>query len=144
MIGEILEVLEKCPLAQMSKETILFACFPRLSEGFEVVIEQIGENHYSVTYGGWHEGGDFSTRWRKRLGVFSSDFRITRLKVCSKDGKPFRWTLSIGPIPIGGNGSTKATWSRRILRQPVTAYLQNDLLPEFNVQPFVNKMVAGH
>ena len=55
MVGEILKVLEKCHLAQYALGKDLVRVLPATPDGFEVIIEQIWENHYSVTYGGWHE-----------------------------------------------------------------------------------------
>src|SRR5438270_12659396 len=55
MIDEILKVLQKCPLAQYEQGKDSVRVLPGSPEGFEVIIEQIWENHYSVTYGGWHE-----------------------------------------------------------------------------------------
>ena len=142
MLGEILEVLEKCPLAQYALGKDLVRVLPATPDGFEVIIEQIWENHYSVTYGGWHE--DFYSL-EEALGCFFLGLsNHCRLKVCSKNGKPFRWTVEYWTDPDWRERSTKATWSHRILTPAVTAYLQNDLLPEVNVQPFVNKMVAPH
>src|SRR2546430_348492 len=142
MIGEILEVLGKCPLAQYEQRKDSVRVLPGSPEGFEVVIEQIWENHYSVTYGGWHE--DFYSL-EEALGCFFLGLsNHCRLKVCSKDGKPFRWTVEYWTDPDWRGRCPKGTSLRRLLTPAVTAYLQNDLLPEINVQPFVNKMVAGH
>jgi len=74
MVREILEVLEKCPLAQYALGKDLVRVLPPTPDGFEVIIEQIWENHYSVTYGG---GTKTFTRWRKRWGAFSSGLPIT-------------------------------------------------------------------
>jgi hypothetical protein len=46
MVREILEVLEKCPLAQYALGKDLVRVLPATPDGFEVVIEQIWENHY--------------------------------------------------------------------------------------------------
>jgi len=43
MIGEILEVLEKCPLAQYEQGEDSVRVLPGSPEGFEVLIEQIWE-----------------------------------------------------------------------------------------------------
>ena len=142
MIGEILEVLEKCPLAQYEQGEDSVRVLPGSPEGFEVLIEQIWENHYSVTYGGWHE--DFYSL-EEALGCFFLGLsNHCRLKVCSKNGKPFRWTVEYWTDPDWRKRSTKATWSRWILTPAVTAYLQNDLLPETDLQPFISKLVAPH
>jgi hypothetical protein len=139
MVGEILKVLEKCPLAQYELGEDLVRVLPATPDGFEVVIEQIWENHYSVTYGGWHE--DFYAL-EEALGCFFLGLsNYSRLKVQSKDGKPFRWTVEYWNDPDWQERSTKATWSYRFLTPAITAYLQNDLLPETNLQPFINKLV---
>jgi len=142
MIGEVLAVLEKCPLAQYEQRKDCVRVLPGSPGGFEVVIEQIWENHYSVTYGGWHE--DFYSLAEALECFVLGLSNQCRLKVCSKEGKPFRWTVEYWTDPDWREHSTKATWSRRILTPAVTAYLQNDLLAKINVQPFANKMVAGH
>ena len=142
MVGEILAVLEKCPLAQYELGKDLVRVLPATPDGFEVVIEQIWENHYSVTYGGWHE--DFYSLEEALECFFLGLTNHCRLKVCSKDGNPFRWTVEYWDDPNWRKRSTRATWSHRILTPAVTAYLQNDLLPEIDVQPFLHKMVALH
>jgi len=142
MVREILEVLEKCPLAQYALGKDLVRVLPATPDGFEVVIEQIWENHYSVTYGSWHE--DFYSL-EEALGCFFLGLtNHCRLKVCSKDGNPFRWTVEYWDDPHWRKRSTKATWSHRIFTPEVTAYMQNDLLPEIYVQPIMNKLVAPH
>jgi hypothetical protein len=87
MVGEILKVLEKCPLAQYELGKDLVRVLPATPDGFEVVIEQIWENHYSVTYGGWHE--DFYSL-EEALGYFFSGLPITVVwRSVARVGIPF-------------------------------------------------------
>jgi hypothetical protein len=142
MVREILEVLEKCPLAQYALGKDLVRVLPATADGFEVVIEQIWENHYSVTYGRWHE--DFYSL-EEALGCFFLGLtNHCRLEVSSKHGNPFRWTAEYWDDPHWRKRSTKTTWSHRIFAPAVTAYMQNDLPLEIDVQPILNKLVALH
>ena len=140
MIGEILEVLEKCPLVQLEHGKDFVRVLPGCPEGFEVHIDQIWENHYSVTYGGWHE--DFYSLEQALGWFFLGLSNHCRLKVCSKDGKPFRWTVEYWDEPNWRKRSTKTTWSHRILTPAVTVYLQNDLLSDTELQPFLDILAA--
>jgi hypothetical protein len=140
MTDEILKILEKCPQIQCERGEDSVRVHPTTPEGFEVVIEQIWESHYSVFYGGWHE--DFHTL-EEALGCFFFGLsNRCRLKVQSKHGNPFRWTVEHWDDPSWRERSTKATWSHRFLTPTVTTYLQNDLLPESDLQRLMNELVV--
>jgi hypothetical protein len=140
LIDEILNFLEKCPQIQFERGEDSVRVHPTTPEGFEVVIEQIWESHYSVSYGGWHE--DYHTL-EEALGCFFFGLsNRCRLKVQSKDGNPFRWTVEHWNDPSWRERSTKASWSHRFFKPTVTTYLQNDLLPESELQGLLDKLVA--
>ena len=140
MIDEILNFLEKCPQIQFERGEDSVRVHPTTPEGFEVVIEQIWESHYSVSYSGWHE--DYHTL-EEALGCFFLGLsNRCRLKVQSKDGNAFRWTVEHWNDPSWRERSTKASWSHRFFKPTVTTYLQNDLLPESVLQGLLDKLVV--
>jgi hypothetical protein len=140
MIDEILNILKNRPQVHFERAEDFVRVLPTTPEGFEVVLEQIWETHYSVSYGAWHE--DFHT-WEEALGCFLLGMsNRCRLKVQSKDGKPFRWTVEDRNDPSWRERSTKATWFHRFLTPTVTIYLQNDLLPESDLQRLIDRSLA--
>jgi len=109
-------------------------------EGFDVIIEQIWEGHYAVSYGGWQK--DFELL-EEAVACFLVGLSILcRLKVESKDKKPFRWTVEHWEDPNWRQVSSHGTWSPHIFTPAGISYLQNDLLPENEVQARVEKLVA--
>jgi hypothetical protein len=140
MIDEILKILEKYPQIQCERGEDRVRVQPATPEGFEVVIEQVWEDHYSVFYGGWHE--DFHTLEEALSCFFFGLSNHCRLKVQSKDGNPFRWTVEYWNDASWRERSTKASWSHRILTPTVTTYLQNDLLPESDLQRLMDGLIA--
>lgn len=140
MIDEILKILEKCPQIQCERGEDSVRVHPATPEGFEVAIEQVWENHYSVFYGGWHE--DFHTLEEALSCFFFGLSNRCRLKVQSKDGNPFRWTVEHWNDPSWRERSTKSSWFHRILTPTVTTYLQNDLLPESDLQRLMDELIA--
>jgi hypothetical protein len=140
LIDEIVQLLEKCPQVHFDRGEDLVRVLPATPEGFEVVIEQVWEDHYSVSYGGWHE--DFHTLEEALTCFFMGMSNRCRLKVQTKEGNPFRWTVENWIEPSWRERSTKAGWSRRFLTPTVTTYLQNDLLPEGDLRVLLDKLVA--
>ena len=126
MIDEILKQLADYPQVHCVRGEDLVRVLPANPEGFEVVIEQIWDQHYSVSYGGWHE--DFQA-WEEALRCFLVGLSShSRLKVQSKNGSPFKWTVEDWDDPAWRERSTTATFSPKLFTPTVTAYLQNDLL----------------
>ena len=140
MFNELLGVLQKYPQAQYEQGDDFVRVLPCTPEGFEVVIEQIWENHFTVSYDHWHE--DFYTLEEALDCFFFGLSNRCRLKVQSKDGVPFRWTVEYWDEPNWHERSSKAAWTYRFLTPATTAYLQNDLLPESDLHPFINKLGA--
>src|SRR5260370_18453555 len=96
-------------------------------DGFEVLIKQIWENHYSVTYGGWHE--DFYSL-EEALGCFFLGLpNHCRFPGCSKDGNPFRWTVEYWDAPHCRKPSTKARLAHRVFTEARSAFCPLEPLP---------------
>jgi hypothetical protein len=126
MIDDILRLLQKCPPARYEQGEDFVRVLPCSEEGFEVVIEQIWEGHFAVSFGGWRE--DYYNL-KEALECFSFGLsNRCRLKVQSKDGTPFRWTVEYRDESEWREGTTKSKWNYKILTPVVIVYLQNNLL----------------
>jgi hypothetical protein len=140
MFNEVLAILEKYSDIRYEKAENLIRVLPRLRDGFEVVIEQIWENHFSVSCDRWHE--DFYNFEEALDCFFLGLSNRCRVKVQSKDGAPFRWTVEYLDDTDWHERSTNSVWTYRFLSSPTTSYLQNDLLSESDVHPIITKLGA--
>lgn len=140
MIDEILKLLGDCPQVHCEKGEDRVRVLPAGPQGFEVSIEQIWDQHYSVSYGGWHE--DFEA-WGEALRCFLVGLsNHCRLKVQSKDGNPFKWTVEDWEDPAWRERSTTATFSPKLFTPAVTAYLHNDFLPDSDLHRLLDKAMT--
>ena len=140
MFNEVLAVLGKYSDLRYEKGDNLIRVLPLLRNGFEVVIEQIWENHFSVSCDRWHE--DFYNL-EEALDCFLLGLsNRCRIKVQSKEGVPFRWTVEYLDDTTWHERSTNSVWTYRFLSSATTSYLQNDLLSESDVQPIINRLGA--
>lgn len=140
MIDEILKLLGDCPQVHCERSEDRVRVLPGNPEGFEVVIEQIWDQHYTVSYAGWHE--DFEV-WEEALRCFLLGLsNHSRLKVQSRDGNPFKWTAEDWEDPAWVERSTTASFSPKLFTPAVTAYLQNDLLPDRDLHRLLDRVVA--
>jgi hypothetical protein len=140
MLDEILKILQQYPQAKYECGDNFVRIPPCSTEGFEVAVEQVWENHFMVSLGRWRQ--DFYTA-QEAVECFL--FGLTnrcRLKVESKNSVPFRWTVEQWSDPSWSERSTCATWSYRFLTPPTTAYYQNDLLPEDDMKMLTTKLTS--
>lgn len=140
MIDEILKLLADCPQVHCERGEDTVRVLPDNPEGFEVAIEQIWDRHYSVSYGGWHE--DFEA-WEEALRCFLLGLsNQCRLKVQSKDGNPFKWTVEDWEDPAWVERSTTGSFSSKLFKPAVTAYLHNDVLPDNDLHRLLDKVLT--
>jgi len=140
VVNEVMNLLKDYPFVRYERAEDSVRVPPATPEGFDVIIEQIWEGHYAVSYGGWQK--DFALL-EEAVACFLVGLSILcRLKVESKDKKPFRWTVEHWQDPSWREVSSRGNWSRRIFTPVVISYLQNDLLPENDVQARIEKLVA--
>ena len=140
MFDEILATLEKYPQARYEKSDNSIRVIPSLREGFEVVLEEVWENHFSVSFDHWHE--DFYTLQEAVDCFLLGLSNRCRIKVESKGGAPFRWTVECLDDSQWRERSSNSVWTHRFMSPVTTAYLQNDLLSEGDLLPVVNKLSA--
>jgi len=135
MLDELLGILRKHPQVHFEHGEHFIRIQPSAPEGFEVAIEEVWENHYSVSYNRWQQ--DFYTAEEAANCFLFGLSNRCRLKVQSKDGVPFRWTVEFSDGSDWQERSTKSGWSYRFLSPATTVYLQNDLLPVIELHPVV-------
>jgi len=126
MFDEITEKLKKYPGAKCKIGEDFVRVLPGTSDGFEVLIEQIWENHFTVSFDGWHE--EFFD-YEKALACFLLGLsNRCRLKIQEKGGSPFQWTLEC----LEGADWRPMSSTQHLIHQfwkpPVITYLQNDLI----------------
>ncbi len=138
MLTEILTILGKYPQIRHEKSDNLIRVAPSTRDGFEVVIEEIWEDHFSVSYDRWHE--DFYNLEEAIDCFFLGLSNHSRLKVQSKDGSPFRWTVEYLDDTQWKERSSNSVWNYHFLSPVTSSYSQNDLLPESDLRQVVSKL----
>jgi hypothetical protein len=128
MFDQIIQELSEIPGAEYRVGQDLICVLPRTPEGFEVKIEQIWENHFTVSFDGWHE--EFFN-FKKAVECFLLGLsNRCRLKTEEKGGARFQWTLEY----LDGEEWRKKSSTRRLIhpfwKRSVITYLRNDLLCE--------------
>jgi hypothetical protein len=126
VLNEVLDLLKKYPQIKFERRDYSVLVPPAGPEGFPVLIEQIWEGHYAVSFGGWQQ--DFSNIEEAVACFVMGLSNHCRLKVESKGKKPVRWTLEQLENADWKEISSRGSWSPQIFKQPVTSYLINDLL----------------
>ena len=126
MFDEITEKLKKYPGAKCKIGEDFVRVLPGTSDGFEVLIEQIWENHFTVSFDGWHE--EFFDYEKALACFFMGLSNRCRLKIQEKGGSPFQWTLE----HLDGADWRPMSSTQHLIHQfwktPVVTYLQNDLI----------------
>lgn len=140
MFDEILATLGKYSQLRFEKRDNLIRVLPAVREGFEVVIEEVWENHFSVSFDHWHE--DFYNLEEATDCFLLGLSNRCRVKVESKGGVPFRWTVEYLDSREWHERSSNSVWTHRFLSAATTAYLQNDLLSERELQPILVRTSA--
>jgi hypothetical protein len=130
VLNEVLDLLKKYPQIKFEQRDYSVLVPPAGPEGFPVLIEQIWEGHYAVSFGGWQQ--DFSNIEEAVACFVMGLSNHCRLKVESKGKKPVRWTLEQLENADWKEISSRGSWSAQIFKQPVTSYLINDLVRAVN------------
>lgn len=125
MLNEVLELLKKYPQVKFERREDSVLVPPTSPEGYPVLIEQIWEGHYAVSFGGWQK--DFSNLEEAVACFVMGLSNHCRLKVETKGKKPVRWTVEQLENADWKEISSRGSWSPSF-KQPVTSYLINDLL----------------
>jgi hypothetical protein len=128
VVQEVLDLLTKYPQVKFERRDDSVLVPPTNPEGFPVMIEQIWEGHYAVSYGGWQK--DFDNLEEAVACFVLGLSNRCRLKVESKGQKPVRWTVEERVESAWREISSRGSWSPQIFKQPVTSYLTNNLLPD--------------
>jgi hypothetical protein len=132
VVKEVVDLLKKYPQVKFERRDDSVLVPPTSPEGFPVMIEQIWEGHYAVSFGGWQK--DFSTLEEAVSCFVMGLSNHCRLKVESKGKKPVRWTLEQLENADWKEISSRGSWSPQIFKQPVTSYLTNNLLSDSREQ----------
>jgi hypothetical protein len=140
MFDEILATLGKYPQVRYEKRENLIRVLPSTREGFAVVIEEVFENHFSVSFDHWHE--DFYNLEEAVDTFLLGLSNHSRVKVESKGGVPFRWTVEYLDDTQWRERSSNSVWTHRFLSPATTAYLQNDLLSQRELRPILARTAA--
>jgi hypothetical protein len=137
MFEELLSILQKYSQIRFERRDNLIRVLASTRDGFEVIIEQIWDNHFSVSYDNWHQ--DFYN-WEDAQDCFLFGLsNRCRLKVQCKDAVPFRWTVERLEEEKWLERSSNSVWNYRFLSAPTTAYLQNDMLSDSDLNSLLNK-----
>ena len=136
MFDQIIEALKECAQAEYVIGKDLIRVLPGTPEGFEVIIEQIWDNHFIVSFDGWHE--DFFSYEKALACFFMGLSNRCRLKTQEKDSSRFQWTLEYLEGADWREGSSCQRLIRQFWKPSVTTYLQNDLLGKSSQHLFVD------
>ncbi len=130
VVKEVVDLLQKYPQIKFERrgeDSVLVP--PTNAEGFPVMIEQIWEGHYAVSYGGWQK--DFSSLEEAVACFVMGLSNHCRLKVETKGKKPVRWTVEqLENADWKEISSRGGSWAPLSFKEPVTSYLRNDLLSD--------------
>jgi hypothetical protein len=133
VLSEVVDLLKKYPQIKFERRDDSVLVPPAGPEGFPVMIEQIWEGHYAVSFGGWQQ--DFSNLEDAVACFVKGLSNQCRLKVESKGNKPVRWTVEELENANWKEISSRGSWSAKFVKQPVTSYLINDLLSQKSERP---------
>ncbi|MEQ1513295.1 MAG: hypothetical protein ABL934_11535 [Lysobacteraceae bacterium] len=87
-----------------------------------------GDGEYTVAMEGWHAHFD-ATQIETALNCFAFGLRDTsRLEVCSRGGKDYRWTLEVFEDGAWCPDSTTGLLFFRFWRMKTVRYLQNTVI----------------
>ena len=128
MFDDIIEKLKESPGARYEIAEERIRVLPATREGFEVMIEQIWENHFTVSFDGWHE--EFFDYEKAAACFLLGLTNRCRLKIQEKGGSRFQWTLENLEGKEWREQSSTQRYIHQFWKPPVTSYLQNDLLRE--------------
>jgi hypothetical protein len=128
VLNEVLDLLKKYPQIKFEGREDSVLVPPTSPEGYPVLIEQIWEGHWAVSFGGWQK--DFSNIEEAVACFVMGLSNHCRLKVETKGKKPVRWTLEQLENADWKEISSRGSWSPLSFKPPVTAYLINDLLSQ--------------
>ncbi len=140
MFDKIIKTLKEYPGAEYKLGEDLVRVLPVTPEGFEVIIEQIWENHFTVSFDGWHE--DFFSLEKALACFFMGLSNRCRLKTQEKGGSRFQWTLEYLDGTQWREGSSTRRFIHKFWRASVTTYLQNDLLRDSGQRQLVEADVS--
>ncbi len=128
MFDDIIEKLKENPGTRYEVTEERIRVLPATREGFEVMIEQIWENHFTVSFDGWHE--EFFNYEKAAACFLLGLTNRCRLKIQEKGGSRFQWTLENLEGKEWREQSSTQRYIHQFWKPPVTSYLQNDLLRE--------------
>jgi hypothetical protein len=126
LVKEVVDLLKKYPQIKFERRDYSVLVPAAAAEGFPVLIEQIWEGHYAVSFGGWQK--DFSSLEEAMECFLHGLSNHCRLKVESKGNKPVKWTLEDLENLDWKEISSRGSWSPLNFKPPVISYLQNNLL----------------
>jgi hypothetical protein len=116
--------LKEYPHVRFERNGPTISIFPTTASGFEASLRARGAA-YVVTFDGWHEHFD-DPEAALRCLAFGLSSRA-RLKVTSRGGHPYRWTLEFRDEAGWREDSTTGLIFRRFWGRREERYLQNDL-----------------
>jgi hypothetical protein len=126
MFDEIINKLKEYPGAEYKIGEDFVRVFPGSPGGFEVTIEQVWENHFTVFFDGWHQA---FFDYEKALACFFMGLSNRyRLKTQAKGGSRFLWSLEYLEGADWRQMSSTQRFIYQFWKPSVITYLQNDLL----------------
>src|SRR5260370_7730038 len=135
MFDEIIKMLKQYPHAEYELGEDLVRVLPVTPEGFDVIIEQIWENHFTVSFDGWHE--DFFSQEKALACFFMGLSNRCRLQTLENCASRFHSTLHTPDGTQWREGSSTRRFIHQFWKASVTTYLQNDLLRDSGVDQLV-------
>ncbi|MEX2247412.1 MAG: hypothetical protein WEC75_12090 [Dehalococcoidia bacterium] len=125
VIREVQERIAKYPQAQVRRSLTHIEILPVAADGFSVSL-RVAADRFGVSYEGWHEDFDDPTEALDCLAFGLSD--ACRLKVCSRGGFDYKWTLESRESGDWVEDSTTGLLLFPFWRSARVRYLQNRLI----------------
>ena len=126
LIEEIKSKLSKYPAARYQSNTSSISVLPNSTDGFAVDIVVNGNNHYTVSFNGWHEDFEDEDEAKNVFAFGLSD--ECRLKECRRGSFAYKWTLESLEHGEWIEQSTTGLLIFPFWKKASVHYLQNNLL----------------
>ncbi|MCP3929939.1 MAG: hypothetical protein GY705_12665 [Bacteroidetes bacterium] len=130
VIDKIKKKLENYPEVAFEETESDITILPKDSSGFEVNLWK-DEKEIIVSFEGWHEHFERSNE-EDALNCFALGLSVhSRLKVYSKDGKDYRWTLHLIDLETNEwqfSGTTMVFRLLKFWKSKQIRYLQNSMI----------------
>jgi len=137
VIAQIIHVLKQYPEVRYEFRSDAIRALAADASGYEVALLMQPQPCYTVCLATWHmEFADENSAIGTFLGGLTEGYR---LKVASRGGTDYRWTIQYQESYGYRDGSTVVTFNFKFWRRKKIRYLQNHLLrpPENTSVPYL-------